>query len=56
MTWGFRQFQILPQEVSRVESKISLYTENKTVIVLKKIIFPRIRYLCLIMSNSLTKI
>ena len=49
-----RQFQKLPQEVSGVESKIKLYTENNTVIVLNKIIFPRIRYLCLIMRNSQT--
>ena len=34
MTRGFRQFQILPQEVSRVESKIELSTENKTVFVI----------------------
>ena len=52
----FRQFQILPQEVSRVESKIWLYRENKTVIVLNKIMFPRIWYLCLLISNTLTKI
>ena len=49
----FRQFQILPQEVSRVESKIWLYRENKTVIVF---MFPRIWYLCLLISNTLTKI
>ena len=47
-------FQKLPQEVSGVESKIKLYTENNTVIVLNKIIFPRLRYLCLIMRNSQT--
>ena len=52
--WGFRQFRILPQQVSRVKSKIELNTENKTFIVSdKKNIFPRIRYLCLIICNSL---
>ena len=56
MTWGSGQLQILPQEVSRVENKIELCTENKTVIVSNKIIFHRIKYLCLIMTNSLTKI
>ena len=40
MIWGFRQFRILPQKVSRVKSKIELNIENKTVIVLNKIILP----------------
>ena len=51
---GFRQFLTLTQEVSKVESIIKLYTENKIVIVSNKIIFPRIRYLYWIMCNSLT--
>ena len=39
---GFRQFLTLTQEVSKVESMIKLYTENKIVIVSNKIIFSKL--------------